>query len=435
MTSLLPTSINEKTTHTFTLTDENNGPNLYYHFYTDSADYGTITSFNGLTKQFRFETNDPINFGSSNSVTQTISYKIYNDYPNLINNPTNVTITFTINNVNNPPSAYIQIVDSTNNTIYVNGSGVNVDGAIVNQNDTLKANITGITDADITGNQIAGGTYQWWKSTNNIVNALTTSNYENYTEIDGETNETLVVSQSLIGFFLYVTYKYNDGTNDNIAYSGKTNAIVNVNDDPTGTFYITSVTNSPTPIIDTQLYKYFIVGQTSNTLHVTNAITDVDVSETNTVANTSNINAGYKWYRGSTEIAGATNSNYTVVDSDKDKQVSVTYTYTDSYSESTTIVHNGTNIRAKTPTVLKAFTITATIGDTYTHELSAVPIVDVDGRTPLAISLVYVPGSNNSWLSLSNTNNIYTLTGTPVNTNTVGPNQFTLQFKESESGA
>ena len=438
-TTLFPTSINEETTHTFTLTDTNTGSNFYYHFYidsndtgTNSADYGTISSFNGLTKQFRFETNATIDFGSSNSVTQTISYKIYNDYPNLINNPTNVTITFTINNVNNPPSAYIQIVDSTNNTIYVNGSGVNVDGAIVNQNDTLKAYISGITDADITGNQIAGGTYQWWKSTNNIVNALTTSNYENYTEIDGETNETLVVSQSLIGFFLYVTYKYNDGTNDNIAYSGKTNAIVNVNDDPTGTFYITNSQGSSTSIIATQLYKYFIVGQTSNTLHVTNAIRDDDVSIDDTVANTSNINAGYKWYRGSDEIAGATNSNYTVADSDTDKQVSVTYTYTDRYNQQTIIAHNdtNTNIKAKTPTVLKAFTITATIGTAYTHALSGVQIVDVDG-TPLAISLVYVPGSNNSWLSLSNTNNIYTLTGTPVNTNTVGPNQFTLQFTRS----
>jgi len=437
-TTISPTSINEETTHTFTLTDDKTGSNYYYHFYIsdNSDDYGTISSFNGLTKQFTFQTNATIDFGSSNSVTQTISYKIYDDYPNLINSPTNVTITFTINNVNNSPSAYIQIIDSTNNTIYVNGSGVNVVGKIVKQDFTLKAKIAGITDADITGNQIAdgtGGTYQWWKSTNSIINELTVSNYESYTEIEnGNVDKSkLNITQNEVGYFLYVTYKYNDGTNNNIAYSGKTNAIVDTDDVPTGTFYITNSQGSSTPIINTQLYKYFIVGQTSNTLHVTNAITDVDVSETNTVANTSNINAGYKWYGGSDEIIGATNSNYTVVDSDNDTQVSVRYTYTDRYDRSTTIVHNGTNIKAKTPTVLKAFTITATIGAAYTHELSGVQIVDVDGTT-LAISLVYVPGSNNSWLSLSNTNNIYTLTGTPVNTNTVGPNQFTLQFKNSD---
>ena len=441
MISLSPTQINEETTHTFTLTDGNNGPNFYYHFYidstdtgTNSADYGTITSFNGLTKQFTFEQSTNIDFSNAanNPFTQTISYNLYNDYPTVVSYTTH-TITFIINDVNNPPSAYIKIIDNTtNSTIYVDSSGV-VD-TTAEQNFTLKADISGITDTDIGGNAITsgtGGAYQWWKSTNSIVNALTISNYDSYTTIEGETAQTLLLIQDYVGFFLYVTYKYNDGSNDNIAYSGKTSAIANVQDAPTGNFCITNSVNGSSAIIDTELYKHFIVGQTDGTLYVNNTIEDIDVSSTSTVANTENITKGYKWYRGATQIVSATNSNYTIDDNDKDTQINVQYEYTDSYGDVTTIEYGATADRqAKTPTILKAFVLTATIDTAYSHILSTTEILDADG-TSLDISLDYVSGSNNTWLRISKTSNIYTLFGTPIDTNTVGPNQFTLQFTRS----
>ena len=428
MPSLSPSQIDESTTNAFTISDLNSGSNYYYDVYIDATAYGTISSFNGLNKTFTFQSNININFGGASAVTQSISYKIYVDYPVLAVSPTVHTITFTIININNLPNEFIKITDGSS-TEYVDNTG-QVDAA-VNEDYTLTANISGITDTDISGGgAISGGTYQWWKSTNSIVNILTISNYESYTPITGETTSTILLTQSLVGYYLYVTYKYNDGSYDNIAYSGKTGSVVNVADVPTGIFFITDSTNGSSPIIDTALYKYFIVGETDGKLYVKNTILDEDVSATIIVANNANIQKQYTWYKSSTLKSGENNSYYTIVDDDKDSQISVKYIYIDTFSVSTTIEHDNANRQAKTPTILRAFTSSAIIATLYSHALSTVEIIDVDDAA-LDISLVYVSGSNNTWLSISEASNIYTLSGTPTTADTIGPNLFTLQFKKS----
>ena len=438
MTTISPLQINESTTNTFAVSDSNSGSNYYYDFYIDttdtgdnSNDYGIISSFNGLNKTFTFQSNNNISFGSSSSVIQSISYKIYDDYPFLtsIISPLPTPITFIINNINNLPSAFIEVVDNSGN-IYVDSTGTSVRD--VSEDIVLKADISGITDTDISdGVAFPEGNYQWWQSTNSIVNILTIGNYENYILITGETGPTFTITQEHVGYYLYVTYNYYDGTSKdanstdehNIAYSGKTRAVQNTIDDPEGLFYLSDVSNNQIIVPNVSKdYTPFVIG---STLYTYNTITDEDVG--GQVKDASNISKIYNWYRSdtpNTPISGENNSFYTNISNDKDKQLNVTYTYTDNFG-STTVIPTVSTL-TKTPTIINQI-ITSTVIDTaYSHALSSVPIVDTDG-TQFVISITTSPSNN--WLFITKDgSNIYTLAGEPDNTNMVGPNVFTLTF-------
>ena len=415
-TTIAPTIMDENNTTTFTISDSNNGSNFYYKFTTPSGttnNYGTITSTNGKNKTFTFQSN--IIVGGAN-VTQDISYSIYNDYPYLSSTPTTHTISFTINNVESLPSHFIKLVDnSANQTVYVDISGNIVTGTNVQQNNTIKAIIDGITDADIVGGgQIPNtGSYIWYRSNNNSV-AL------DGTVITGATTNTYTLTQDDVSKYIYVTYTYVDvGTHTNIAKSGKTNPVVNINDATTGDFYINEIYQ--TSVKD---YAKFIVGANLTTV---NTIKDNDVSfGTDAIyVKDSTIIKEYIWKRGTVVQSNNISASYTVVTGDVGNQMEVTYKYTDIYSSVTTVaglLNGATSTINKTPTIINPITTTATIGTIYTHTISTVTMIDTDGL-PLVLELA----TNPVWLSLNTLT--FTLEGTPTLSRYIGPNTVTINFK------
>lgn len=342
--------MDENTTKTFTISDGVSGTNLYYKFTLDSStNYGTIISTNGLNKTFTFQSSATIAFGSITSVTQRINITIYNDYPYLTTTVSSTTtyIYITIHNIDSLPSPFIQIIDNASNSIvYVNASG-NIVTQFVKQNITLKADISNVTDNDITTFP-TNGTYQWWRSSNS------SSNYDGV-EISYATGNTYTLTQSDVSYYIYVTYEYFDGTTSNTAKSGKTSQIINVDDNPkTGSnLYITelyTLTNGNTKTSN-QNYENMVSGKT---LTVTNTIIDVDVSDVSFVKNVlSSANQSYKWYRGNVVIPNETNDNYTLVEEDVNKQISVEYTYTDIFGKTTII--NSSESTAMTPPRIYSF--------------------------------------------------------------------------------
>lgn len=348
--------MDENTTKTFTKTDSESGTNLYYKFTLDSStNYGTIISTNGLNKTFTFQSSATIAFGSNTSVTQRINITIYNDYPYLATERSTTFIDITINNRDSLPSPFIQIIDASNSTVYVNELG-NIVTQFVKQNITLEADISNVTDNDIItevngsaapDKKISrrGGTYQWWRSSNNSSN-------DDGGEISSATSSTYTLTQSDVSYYIYVTYKYSDGSTINTATSGKTSQIINVDDNPkTGSnLYITelyTLTNGNTKTSN-QNYENMVSGKT---LTVTNTIIDVDVSLDLFVKDVlSSANQSYKWYRGNVVIPNETNDNYTLVAEDVNKQISVEYTYTDIFGE-TTIINSSESTAMPSPRI------------------------------------------------------------------------------------
>lgn len=420
-TTIAPSEMNENDTGTFTISDSNNGSNFYYKFITPSGttnNYGTITSTNGKNKTFTFRSNIIVGEGN---VTQSISYSIYNDYPYLsstLTTPTTPTISFTIRNVESLPTPYIKLVNNSNNAnVYVDENG-NVDNS-PGQNNTIKAIIAGITDADITNNngQIPSGlSYRWYRSNNNSV-ALDGTLITDPTIDD---IYTYTLTQDDVSKYIYVTYTYTDvGTHTNIAKSGKTNPVVNIIDPATGDFYINEIYQ--TSVKD---YAKFIVGANLTTV---NTIKDNDVSfGANAIyVKDSTITKEYIWKRGTVVQSNNISASYTVVTGDVGNQMEVTYKYTDIYSSVTTIaglLNGATSTINKTPTIINPIIMTATIGTTYTHTISTVTMIDTDG-SPLVLELATNPG----WLSLTAT----TLAGTPNSSQYIGPNTVKINFKLS----
>jgi len=522
MTTLSPSTMREDTSVNFTISDSENGQNLYYSFALSGNRYGQLTSFNGLTKSFTFKSDSGINFGGKGTfVEQSIAYVIYDDYPILNKNniiSENNSITFKILNTDDLPDQFITLVNNNNTNIVFNDS-VGTSITSPSQYDIIKADISGIIDNDLknpdddsqNGQLPTNGTYKWYKSSTD-----TSGLYDGilFQEITGASGSTYTVTQDDVNLSIYVSYTYIGFGNStiNTAISGKTKFIQNFPDEPTGDFYITE-TELTSPIN----YEKFMIG---STLSHTNTISDFDVG--GLVKINSSISSTIYWYSDRTisspitsgitvdnisvtnSIASeptistivisnkvitsvtvtASGSNYTIGDKIKVKvdgillihsytivqsdinggvfnagtlngilnsvsanniisytlssndlgnNVRINYQYTDDFSFITNIplstsstVFNGKSIQ--TPTIInKIPTQNVTIDSQFSYQLSDVPIKDNDGITILQITMT----NNPSWLSISSSADIYTLSGTPEKEIDVGPKTITLQFTNS----
>ena len=315
MTTLSPSTMREDTSVNFTISDSENGQNLYYSFALSGNTYGQLTSFNGLTKSFTFKSDSGINFGGlRTSVEQTISYDIYVDYPILSNRSGGGTITFTILNTDDLPDQFITLVNNNNtNIVFNDNSGISIISP--SQYDIIKADISGIIDNDLknpdddsqNGQLPTNGTYKWYKSS-----TQTSGLYDGilFQEITGASGSTYTVTQDDVNLSIYVSYTYigfGNSTN-NTAISGKTKFIQNFPDEPTGDFYITE-TELTTPVN----YEKFMVG---STLLYTNTISDFDVG--GSVGNNSSISSKVLWFSdriiSSPITSGITVENLTISD-------------------------------------------------------------------------------------------------------------------------
>jgi ubiquitin len=176
------------------------------------------------------------------------------------------TVTFSITNVNDAPIGSVTI------------SGT------AEEDQTLTASNTLADEDGITG----AITYQWTRGGTNI---------------SGATNETYTLVQADVGVVITVVASYTDDlVNSHTVTSANTSAVANVNDAPTGSVTISGLSRK------------------DQTLTASNTLADEDGI---TVAIT------YQWTRGGTNISGATNETYTLVQADVGAVIAVVASYTD----------------------------------------------------------------------------------------------------------
>ena len=143
------------------------------------------------------------------------------------------------------------------------------------------------------------------------------------TAITGATNSTLVLAEAQVGKTITATASYTDllGHAESVT-SGATNAVVNVNDAPTGSV---TITGTPTQ------------GQT---LTAANSLADAD-----------GLGAiSYQWSAGGTAITGATSSTLVLADAQVGKTITVSASYTDGHGTAESVSSNATVAVAVAPT-------------------------------------------------------------------------------------
>ena len=161
--------------------------------------------------------------------------------------------------------------------------GVPTISGTVTEDQTLTADVSGISDADGLG----AFSYQWLRDGANIA---------------GATSSTYTLGDADVGTQISVQVSYTDahGTAESLT-SAQTAAVANLNDAPTG-----SVTISGTPTED-------------QTLTASNTLADADGLGV----------VSYQWQRDGVDIAGATNPTYTLTDADVGTTLTVVAAYTD----------------------------------------------------------------------------------------------------------
>ena len=187
------------------------------------------------------------------------------------------TATTAITNVNDEPTGNVTI------------SGNPLEGQTLTASNTL---------ADVDG--IGSITYQWKRGVNNIV---------------GATTATYVLVQDDVDNIITVTASYTDGegTPESVI-SGSTDAVVNVNDAPTGSVLISGIATE------------------GETLTVSNTLADEDGIGSIT----------YQWKRNGSEILGETSEEYVLVQEDVNMFITVTASYTDAQNMSESVTSNAT---------------------------------------------------------------------------------------------
>ena len=208
-------------------------------------------------------------------------------------------------------------------------------GGTATENQTLTANVSGITDADGLG----AFSYQW---TRNGVN------------IAGATGASLLLGDADVGANIRVVVSYTDagGTAETLT-SAAVGPVANVNDVPTGGVTIDDTT--PTQ------------GQT--------------LAAANTLADADGLGAiSYQWQRGGVNIAGATGATYTVTQADVGQLLRVVASYTDAQGTAESVASADT---AAVANVNDAPTGSVTIDDTTPTQgqtlTAANTLADVDG--------------------------------------------------------
>jgi uncharacterized delta-60 repeat protein len=176
-----------------------------------------------------------------------------------------------------------------------NPVGLPVIAGTVTEDQTLTADTSGISDDDGLG----AFSYQWLRD-----GAV----------IAGATNSTYTLGDADVGTQISVQVTYTDAhsTAESVT-SAQTAAVANVNDAPTG-----SVTISGTPTED-------------QTLTASNTLADADGMGA----------VSYQWQRDGVDIAGATNSTYTLGDADVGTNITVVASYTDGHSTGESVTSAG----------------------------------------------------------------------------------------------
>jgi len=220
-------------------------------------------------------------------------------------------------------TAVANINDDPTGTVTITG--------IATQNQTLTAANT-LADLDGMGTV----TYQWMADNVNIT---------------GATNSTLVLGQAQVGKAITVKASYTDGFNKaESVTSTATAAVVNVNDEPTGTVTITGTTSK------------------GATLTAANTLADLDGMGT----------VSYQWMADNVNITGATASTYTLSAAEVGKTITVKVSYTDGFNtvESKTSAPTAVVIPNSLPTGNVTITGTAAQNETLTASNT---LVDLDG--------------------------------------------------------
>ncbi len=231
------------------------------------------------------------------------------------------------------------------------------------EDQTLTADTSGIADDDGLG----AFSYQWLRDG---------------VAIGGATASTYTLGDTDVGaqISVQVTYTDGNGTAEGPLTSAQTAAVTNVNDAPTG-----SVTISGTPTEDQTLIA-------SNTLADADGLGPIS----------------YQWQRDGVDIAGATNSTYTLADADVGTNITVVASYTDGNGTPESVASAGTGPIANvndTPTGLPTVTGTPTENQTLTADTSG--ISDDDGLGAFSYQWlrdgVAIGGATASTYTLTNT--------------------------------
>jgi subtilisin-like proprotein convertase family protein len=220
--------------------------------------------------------------------------------------------------------------------------------AVANVNDQPTGSVT------ITGTATQGQTLT---ATNSLddVDGMGVISYQWKAEdavISGATASTLVLGEALVGKTITVTVRYTDGhSTPEVVASTATTAVVNVNDQPTGSVTITGKATQ---------------GQT---LSAANTLADIDGLGT----------IVYQWYAAGVAVDGASTDTLTLTEEQVGKAITVTASYTDGHNMPEVVTSTATTAVANVndlPTGAVTITGTPTQGQTLTASNSQ---VDLDG--------------------------------------------------------
>jgi VCBS repeat-containing protein len=230
------------------------------------------------------------------------------------------TISLTVNPVNDLPTGSV--------TITSDGAGP------ATQGDTLMVDASTLDDVDGLG----VFSYQWQSAG---------------ADISGATNSSFVLTEAEVGKSITVTVSYidNDGTGETVTRSA-TGAVVNVNDDPTGSVTITGT------------------AQQGEILTASNDLDDVDGLGT----------IHYQWMADGSNISGATSSFFVLAEAQVDKTITVSASYTDGHGTVESLTSSATDPVANVndlPSGSVTITGTANQNETLTADTSTLD--DADG--------------------------------------------------------
>ena len=186
-------------------------------------------------------------------------------------------------------------------------------------NETLTASVSGISDAD--GLENASYSYQWIRGSTDIGGATGSS----YALVSADEGETIKVRVSFT----------DDAGNAESLTSAATDAVAAAPDPVTEN---SAATGAPT---------------ISGTAQVDETLT-ASVSGIDDADGLENASYSYQWIRGSTDIGGATDSTYTLVDADEGETIKVRVSFTDDAGNAESLTSAATDAVAAAPEPLTA---------------------------------------------------------------------------------
>ncbi len=258
----------------------------------------------------------------------------------------------------------------------------------VSEGETLTAQTGTLADNDGLPAGAAGYSYQWQRGDGS----------GGFDDIAGATQSTYTLGDADVGRTVQVAVSYRDGNGtDETVMAATATAVGNENDDPTGSVTISGTVTE---------------GETLT-------------AQTGTLADNDGLPAGaagysYQWQRGDgsggfDDIAGATQSTYTLGDDDVGRTVQVQVSYTDGNGTAESVISAATNAVANVndvPTGAVTISGTVTEGAVLTADVSA--LRDVDGLPADAAGYRYQwqrnTGANGDFENIANaTARTYTL--------------------------